>query len=702
MAEAEVGLRLSLKDRVAVARGLRETADELDGIVDAGTRVEKSSKRSGGMLGRLAKGGLGALKAGAIGAAGAVAGLGATALWKGFGRLQGIDQARAKLTGLGHSAQGVDKIMDNALNSVKGTSFGLDAAATTAAGAVAAGVKPGKDLERNLKLVGDAATIAGVDMGSMGSIFNKVAASDMIQGDVLAQLGDAGIPILQMLSKELGVSAAEVRDLASKGKIDFATFQDAMEGGLGGAALESGKTFAGALANAQAALGRLGAKVLSGVFAQMPGMFAAAGAGLDKLDPIATRVGEAIGTGFARIGPIIARVRDYFAGGGGVGLLDAVKQVASVVAANVVPVLKAMGQTFMQTILPAVVSVAAWLRRTLVPAFQQIWGIVRDQVLPILSDVATLIYGTLVPAVLKIYKNIALKLKPVFEQYVQTVRERVLPAVSDLLAKFQEWLPTIKRVIAVVVVILGKLWEFAAAILGKVLPPVIRFSGFILSLLIPALTTLIDWVVTVVRKTFDFVAAVRSGIRTAGRFATVLRETVAGGVRAVVTAVTELPGKIRALGGRMRDAGKSIIRKFVDGLKNAGQFVSDIAGNIWDAVKGMLNSGIDKINAALEFTIKVPGKDIKINPPNIPHLARGGPVEAGRPYVVGDGGRPELFVPRTDGHVLPRVPDGFDEDGPLPSLGGGIGGTVIKLVMPDGRQLAEVVLDELDDLAALA
>ena len=34
---------------------------------------------------------------------------------------------------------------------------------------------------------------------------------------------------------------------------------------------------------------------------------------------------------------------------------------------------------------------------------------------------------------------------------------------------------------------------------------------------------------------------------------------------------------------------------------------------------------------------------------------RGGPVSAGRPYVVGEK-RPELFVPRTDGYILPSVP----------------------------------------------
>ena len=85
-------------------------------------------------------------------------------LKKGFDRLMGIDTARAKLTGLGHDAKSVDTIMDNALESVKGTAFGLDKAATSAANAVASGVKPGKELTKYLKMTGDAAAIAGTDI----------------------------------------------------------------------------------------------------------------------------------------------------------------------------------------------------------------------------------------------------------------------------------------------------------------------------------------------------------------------------------------------------------------------------------------------------------------------------------------------------------------------------------------------------------
>src|SRR5699024_7850310 len=121
----------------------------------------------------------------AVGAATALASL---AAFSGFKRLVGIDTARAQLVALGHDARNVDKIMDAALASVKGTSFGLDEAATTAASAVAAGVDPAKELEHYLSLAADTASVANVPFNEMGDIFNKVQTSGKAQNDVLKQL----------------------------------------------------------------------------------------------------------------------------------------------------------------------------------------------------------------------------------------------------------------------------------------------------------------------------------------------------------------------------------------------------------------------------------------------------------------------------------------------------------------------------------
>ena len=267
------------------------------------TGIEADAQKTGQSMGSKISSGIGtALKRTAVGVGVAGGAALAAGLTKGIGRLNSIEQAEAKLSGLGNSASDVGSIMDNALNSVRGTAYGLDEAATIAASAVAAGIKPGKDLERTLKLTGDAAAIAGTDLASMGSIVNKVATSDMMQMDVANQLMDAGIPILQMVASEMGVTAEEARKLASEGKISFETFQNALEQGVGGAALKMGDTTQGAFKNMGAAAGRLGATLAGPFFDQAGGAFRGITELLDDLNGVAGPAMEQVAAWLERAG----------------------------------------------------------------------------------------------------------------------------------------------------------------------------------------------------------------------------------------------------------------------------------------------------------------------------------------------------------------------------------------------------------------
>ncbi|MFB9776341.1 tape measure protein [Brevibacterium otitidis] len=257
----------------------------------------EQGRRSGGLL---TAGFKGLAISGVVAAGGAIASGFGIALAKGFGRLTAIENAQKKLEGLGHDAKTVEQIMNNSLNSVKGTAFGLDEAATVAAGLVASGIKPGQELEKTLKTVADSATIAGIGMDEMGAIFGKVAATGKLQGDELNQLSERGIPALQLLSDHLGVTTDEVRKMVSKGEVDFATFAAAMEAGMGGAALKSGETFQGAWKNTMAALGRIGARILEPIFN-------AARDGMNALMPVLDQLGEAIGPLADAFGALLAK-----------------------------------------------------------------------------------------------------------------------------------------------------------------------------------------------------------------------------------------------------------------------------------------------------------------------------------------------------------------------------------------------------------
>lgn len=157
----------------------------------------------------------------------------------------------------------------------------------------------------------------------------------------------------------------------------------------------------------------------------------------------------------------------------------------------------------------------------------------------------------------------------------------------------------------------------------------------------------------------------------------------------IVGWIAEIPGKLRAKLDNFKSAGAALIGGFVDGMKNAGGVIEGIAGNVWNAVRTLLNGAISKINAALEFTINLPGKDLTINPPDIPHLAKGTNYFRGGLALVGEEGPELVNLPRGS-----KVTPHGDTMGALRGLGGSGGGDsrpiVVQLVV--GARVVEQLL----------
>ena len=276
----------------------------------------------------------------------------ALTLGKGWSRLISIDDARAKLIGLGHDGQAVKEIMDNALNAVRGTAHGMGEAAVTAAGAVAAGIPAGKELERYLTIVGDAAAIAGIKMDEMGSIINKVTTSGIAQAEELNQLADRGIPIFQWLADEMGVTAQEVKKLASDGKVSSEIFLNAIENNIGGAAKKMGQeSFRAAVENIGASIGRIGANILNsngkvkGVFDQIKPLLAEILDGMGALEEKAKVWGDLLAN---QVMNLIAKFREFqtywanLSSGQRYQIKETIKSVALLLVA-LGPVLKIIG-----------------------------------------------------------------------------------------------------------------------------------------------------------------------------------------------------------------------------------------------------------------------------------------------------------------------------------------------------------------------
>lgn len=272
-------------------------------------------KKAGGVLAKgittVAKIGIGAaVAAGATGIA--IAGV---AIKGGLERALNIEDAQLKMRALGHDTDTVKNIMSSALTAVRGTAFGLDAAATAASAALASGVKEGEELTRVLSLTGDAASFMGNDFERAGGIVNKVLASNRLSMREVNQLEIAGVGITHALAEQYGVTAGEMRKMVEQGKVDAASFLDAMESGFGGSAAILGEGTRAMLDNLRAAMNRWGAIVVGPLLPLIRnvigGLTQAWDMAAEAIQPIMDRFAES--DVFARLSTATERIPEIFA-----------------------------------------------------------------------------------------------------------------------------------------------------------------------------------------------------------------------------------------------------------------------------------------------------------------------------------------------------------------------------------------------------
>lgn len=86
------------------------------------------------------------------------------------------------------------------------------------------------ETNRQLQILGDVAAATGGDIQGLSVIMGQGAALGKFMTVDLKQLAMRGIPILEALSQQLGVTASEVMDMASKSQISYQMVSTAIEG----------------------------------------------------------------------------------------------------------------------------------------------------------------------------------------------------------------------------------------------------------------------------------------------------------------------------------------------------------------------------------------------------------------------------------------------------------------------------------------
>lgn len=208
----------------------------------------------------------------------------------GVKRAMNIENARFQLQGILSDASEVQKVMDQASESVDGTAYSFDAAAKAASMFTASGIDSGDQLKNALRGLAGATATFNADYESMSMIWTKISGQGRVMGDELNQLSNKGInaaasiaqyfnnvnngtmeasdevkAAIQELSNGLDVTEADIREFVTGGEISFSIFSEAMSETFGEHAKDANKTFTGALSNIKAALARTG----EGLFAPL-------------------------------------------------------------------------------------------------------------------------------------------------------------------------------------------------------------------------------------------------------------------------------------------------------------------------------------------------------------------------------------------------------------------------------------------------
>lgn len=126
------------------------------------------------------------------------------------------------------SKRAADKMMSEIIDFAQRTPFTLTDVADNVKQLIAMGIAS-EDAMDTLKALGDVAAGLSVPISRIAINYGQVATLGKLQTRELRDFAMAGVPLLEELSKLLGVTKAEVQDLISKGRVGFPLVEQAFK-----------------------------------------------------------------------------------------------------------------------------------------------------------------------------------------------------------------------------------------------------------------------------------------------------------------------------------------------------------------------------------------------------------------------------------------------------------------------------------------
>ncbi len=626
----------------------------------------------------------------------------------GFKRLIGMDNAQAKLKGLGYEGESVEAIMRDVEEAVSGTTHTMAEGVDAAAGALAAGVKEGKELERYVKLVGDAAVGSNRPMDEMAQIFNRVQGSGKLMTQELNMI-EMGMPgFSQAMANHLADGSLEAfRDMVTNGKVGTDDFLNVMEDFAGGMSDAYAGTWEGLMKNVLSNIGIIGEALLDGLFVDgkkaMEGFLEILRS--DELRQWATETGEKISSGIQTIANTVMDlkskwdelsppIQDLIKKGAlfGAGFMIALGPILKIIGpitkgfgilmSAVSFLLSPIGLVVVAVGILAAAFIYAWntsetFRDFVLDAFERIQEFIVKAVefigplLATLWEGATIAFEFFADLLMVVFETIIDVATTVFD-VVMNIVESVAPTIMAILDMFmagfeavqpfiQALLPIVISVFSGIMSTIGPIVGFIGSIISTIISiimPIVTFIATIMSNIFKIIKPIISFASEVFGDVFSIVMDIFNGISS---FIQGAIDTISDVIEGITSVVSDVFGFISDTASSVMDGVSTVFENVFGAIGDAWDGLTEIVSNVFDGisssvetlvdqVKGFINGVIGGINAAIGLINKIPGVNIS----KIPQLQRGTDDWGGGFAYMNEGGRGELAMLPSGSQVIPH------------------------------------------------
>lgn len=524
------------------------------------------------------------------------------------------------------------------------------------------------------RMLGDVAAGLNIPLGDIIYLFGTLRAQGRAYTKDLNQFTARGIPILDALAKQYGITKAEVFDFAAAGKISFEDIEKAFQGMTNEGGLffnlmdKQSKSTLGTWSNLKDSLIRvqitLGKALLPAVNQIMDALmpvidafakWAEKNPGLVKGLVIAGLAILAIGGVLTTIGLLIPPI------------VAAVQLLGVVLAVAFSPV---------TLIILAVIAVIALLYLAWTKNF---FGI-RDIAQSVFSAIVTFIQNAIV--------------------FIQNIPIMIGQAITTTITFFQNLVLFIQSIPTIISEFIAQLMQSLYLFFVETLPFAIGFLAgrlvrFVTEDLPAFVASAIEWFSSLRTRIPALVDQMR--ISVVNFLTNLTNQAIAKAIEIynnlvswftntatdVIGAIEGLPGEVSRVFTSAKDKAVSIIIDTYNSLKGWADKILGILRDIVDWAGNAINKAREAVSAGF----------------NAGKRQYGGPVSAASAYIVGEAGA-EGFTPQTAGYITPH--------GAYASKGGGGGGNTIQFIVntsmvinspTERRSLAEALYKDLATLA---